>query len=116
MKKYKKELCSNTYINNFTKEVLNMSETEKQDWHLSKSVPLTIIFGVILQTITLVWFFAVLRSDVDINRANILRLDTRTEQLEAVVQSQSLAIARMDENIAFIRASIERMERMRSSN
>jgi hypothetical protein len=93
-----------------------MSESEKQEWHLSKSVPLTIIFGVIVQTITLVWFFAVLRSDVDVNRANILRLDARTEQLETAVHTQSLAIARMDENIAFIRASIERMERVRSGN
>jgi hypothetical protein len=36
-----------------------------EPWHLSKSVPLSIIFAVIAQTVTLVWFIAGLNASID---------------------------------------------------
>lgn len=80
-----------------------------EPWHLSRSVPITFLFAILLQTVALIWFVATLRNDVDTNRTEIIRLETRTGQLETVVQSQAITMARMDENIKAIRDAVETM-------
>lgn len=80
----------------------------QDQWHLSKSVPLSIIFAVITQTVTLVWFIAGLDATVDQNARELARHEARIEVLELSVQSQSVAIARMDANIQAIREIVER--------
>lgn len=77
-------------------------------WHLSKSVPVTLVFAIFCQTIALIWFVATLRNDVDANSAELIRLDARTSSLETVVQSQAITLARIDENIKGIREYLER--------
>lgn len=80
-----------------------------ESWHLSKSVPITFIFAIFCQTVALIWFVATLRSDVDANKNELLKLEVRTDSLEGVVQSQAVTMARMDENIKAIRDAVERM-------
>jgi cell division protein FtsB len=82
-----------------------------EQWHLSKSVPLSIIVAVVLQTITLVWFIAGLDASVAQNTRDLVRQETRISTLEASVQSQALSIARMDENIQAIRDIVESLAR-----
>lgn len=77
-------------------------------WHLSKSVPISLIFAIFCQTVALIWFVATLRNDVDSNRTDLIRLDVRTTNLEQVVQSQAITLARIDENIKGIREYLER--------
>jgi hypothetical protein len=77
-------------------------------WHLSRSVPITFIFAIACQTVALIWFVATLRNDVDTNRDQILRLDVRASSLEAIVQTQAVTLARIDENIKGIRQYLER--------
>ena len=84
-----------------------------EPWHLSKSVPLSIIFAVIAQTVTLVWFIAGLNASIDSNSRDIVRHETRIEALETSVQNQAIAVARMDENIQAIRQMLEQMARGR---
>ena len=82
-----------------------MSENQ---WHLSKSVPVTFILAIIAQTVALIWFVATLRSDVDMNQAQILRHEVRIETVEDIVQNQAVMLARIDENLKAIRNAIER--------
>lgn len=77
-------------------------------WHLSRSVPISLIFAIFCQTVALIWFVATLRNDVDSNRTELIRLDARTTNLEQVVQSQAITLARIDENIKGIREYLER--------
>ena len=84
-----------------------------EPWHLSKSVPLSIIFAVIAQTVTLVWFIAGLNANITQNSRDIVRHETRIEALETSVQNQAIAVARMDENIQAIRQMLEQMARGR---
>lgn len=84
-----------------------------EPWHLSKSVPLSIIVAVIAQTVTLVWFIAGLNASIDQNSRDLVRHETRIEALEASAQSQAVSLARMDENIQAIRAMLEQMPRGR---
>ena len=83
----------------------------EQEWHLSRSVPLSMIFAIACQTVALIWFVATLRNDVDSNQMKIVQLEERTEALSDMVQDQSIMIARMDENIKAIREIIEKMAR-----
>lgn len=84
-----------------------------EPWHLSKSVPLSIIFAVVAQTVTLVWFIAGLNASIDNNARDIVRHETRLESLETSVQNQAISVARMDENIQAIRQMLEQMARGR---
>ena len=84
-----------------------------EPWHLSKSVPLSIIFAVVIQTVTLVWFIAGLNANITQNSRDIVRHETRIEALETSVQNQAIAVARMDENIQAIRQMLEQMARSR---
>jgi len=82
-------------------------------WHLSKSVPVTFILAIIAQTIALIWFVATLRSDVDMNQQQILRHEVRLETVEDIVQNQAVMLARIDENLKAIRNAIERNDQTR---
>jgi hypothetical protein len=79
------------------------------DWHMSRSVPISLIFAIACQTVALIWFVATLRNDVDSNRLEIIRLETRTSSLEEIVQTQAVTLGRMDENIKSIRTILEGM-------
>lgn len=81
----------------------------ENNWHLSKTVPLSLIFAIACQTIALIWFIAQLSGDVDAAKEDIIRLETRTDGLEKIVQNQAITMARMDENIKAIRDAVERL-------
>ena len=84
-----------------------------EQWHLSKSVPISIIGAVVVQTVTIVWFIANLNANVQINTRDLVRHETRIETLEASVQSQAISMARMDENIQAIRDMVEQLTKER---
>ena len=84
-----------------------------EQWHLSKSVPISIIGAVVVQTVTIVWFIANLNANVETNTRDITRHETRIQTLEASVQSQAVSVARMDENIQAIRDMVEQLTKER---
>jgi len=79
------------------------------NWHLSKSVPITLIFGLLVQGAAIVWTVSMMMSDIEDNREDIIALEKRMGRLETSVQSQAIALARIDENIKAIRSSVEKM-------
>lgn len=82
-----------------------MADTQ---WHLSKSVPVTFILAIVMQTIALVWFVASLDSEIESNTRELVRHETRLIALEASVQAQAVAMGRIDENIKAIKTMMER--------
>ena len=85
---------------------------KKEDsWHLSKSVPITFIVAIGLQTAALVWYVSTLDSAIKQNSKDILRNETRLDQIERIVQSQAVTLGRMDENIKAIREMMEQSRR-----
>ena len=85
----------------------------EQQWHLSKSVPISIIAGFIMQFAGFVWWTSQLDSRVEKNTSEIVRLEVRTDKLEEIVQSQAVTLGRMDENIKSIRVILESMARQK---
>jgi hypothetical protein len=80
-----------------------------EPWHLSKTVPVTLVFAIAMQTVALIWFVSALNSSVESNKVSIIKLETKTESLSQIVQDQAVATARMDENIKAIRSAVETM-------
>lgn len=81
----------------------------EQEWHLSKSVPLTFVVAIFLQTVSLVWYVSSMDNNIKNNEKELLRQDVRLGSLEEVVQSQALTLARIDENIKSIRVMMEKV-------
>lgn len=83
--------------------------SNEEAWHLSKSIPLTLVFAIFCQTVALIWFVASLRNDIDAAQKELVRQDTRISTLEEIVQNQAVTMGRMDENIKAIRTAVEAM-------
>tara|TARA_R110002096_G_scaffold270234_1_gene464123 strand:- start:147 stop:416 length:270 start_codon:yes stop_codon:yes gene_type:complete len=84
---------------------------QEASWHLNKSVPLTFIFGLVVQGVAIVWTVSMMMSDIDGNRENIIELEQRMSRMETSVHAQAVSMARIDENIKAIRSSVEMMAR-----
>lgn len=78
-------------------------------WHLSKSVPITLIVGLITQGAAIVWTVSMMMSDISANREDIVNVQDRVGRLEDAVHEQAVSMARIDENIKAIRQAVEKM-------
>jgi hypothetical protein len=78
-------------------------------WHLSKSVPITLIIGLITQGAAIVWVVSMMYGDIEKNNDRLSDLGNRLDKLEDIVFSQAIAMARIDENIKAIREDVHRM-------
>ena len=82
---------------------------DTDSWHLSKSVPITLIFGLLVQAGAIVWTVSMMMADIESNMRDIMVLEITVSELEDVVQSQQVSLARIDENIKAIRDAVEYM-------
>lgn len=82
---------------------------EEDNWHLSRSVPITLIFGLIAQAAAIVWTVSMMMSDIERNGEEIMRMQSRLSIVEDATQRQAISMARIDENIKAIRQSVEKM-------
>ena len=82
---------------------------KSDNWHLSKSVPLGLIIGLITQGAAIVWTVSMMMSDIENNRKAITETQMRVGRLETSVQNQAVSMARIDENIKAIRSAVEKM-------
>ena len=87
----------------------------ESSWHLSKSVPISFIVGILMQTVALVWYVSTLDSAIRQNSRDLTKHETRIESLEKTVQTQAVALARIDENIKAIRDLVEKMAESRQA-
>ena len=81
----------------------------QEPWHLSKSVPISLIFGLITQGAAIVWTVSMMMGDIDRNRQDIFQLENKIGKVEQAVQDQAVSMARIDENIKAIRQAVEKM-------
>ena len=81
----------------------------QESWHLSKSVPISLIFGLLVQGAAIVWTVSMMMSDIDTNQADINELNARVLRVEDAVHEQAISMARIDENIKAIRKAVETM-------
>ena len=83
--------------------------SDQDGWHISKSVPATLLLGLVTQAAAIVWTVSMMMSDIDRNTENLNAFSERVTRVETMVQSQAISMARIDENIKAIRKSVEQM-------
>ena len=82
---------------------------EQEGWHLSRSVPATLLLGLITQAAAIVWTVSMMMGDIDRNSQEITEFNNRMQKVEASVQTLAISMARIDANIEHIRASVSNM-------
>lgn len=85
-----------------------MAENQ-ESWHLSKSVPVSLIVALIAQGAAILWAASAAFQNIEDNSRQIVKNETRLEQVEKTVQNQAVMLARIDENLKAIRSLIEQL-------
>jgi len=85
-----------------------MSQTE-EGWHISKSVPATLLLGLVTQAAAIVWTVSMMMADIQQNTEKLIAFSERVNKVEGMVQSQAVSMARIDTNIEHIRGAVEKM-------
>ena len=80
-----------------------------EGWHISRSVPATLLLGLITQAGAIVWPVSMMMADIDKNQQDIVEFNQRVSKVEQLVQTQAVAMARIDVNIEHIRTAVEKM-------
>ena len=83
--------------------------SKEEGWHLSKSVPATLLLGLITQAAAIVWTVSMMMADIQQNTEKLIGFSERVSKVENMVQSQAVSMARIDENIQHIRGAVEKM-------
>ena len=83
--------------------------TKEDGWHISKSVPATLLLGLITQAAAIVWTVSMMMADIQQNTEKLMNFSERVNKVEVMVQSQAVSMARIDTNIEHIRGAVDRM-------
>ena len=81
----------------------------QEGWHIAKSVPATLLLGLITQAGAIVWTVSMMMEDIQENQTDIVEFGQRISKVEQLVQNQAVSMARIDVNIEHIRTSVEKM-------
>ena len=83
--------------------------TKQDGWHISKSVPATLLLGLMTQAAAIVWTVSMMMADIQQNTEKLIAFSERVGKVESMVQSQAVSMARIDTNIEHIRGAVEKM-------
>ena len=83
--------------------------TKEEGWHISKSVPATLLLGLVTQAAAIVWTVSMMMADIQQNTEKLIGFSERVSKVESMVQNQAVSMARIDENIQHIRGAVEKM-------
>ena len=83
--------------------------SDQDGWHLSKSVPATLMLGLVTQAAAIVWTVSMMMSDIERNSQDIAEFNNRMQKVESSVQTLAISMARIDANIQHIRGAVEQM-------
>jgi uncharacterized membrane protein len=75
-----------------------MSEKPNESWHLSKSVPLSLIAALIIQAATVIWYGSQWTSEIRANRSDIDRVAGQQAKMMDDTREQAIQLARIEEN------------------
>ena len=78
-------------------------------WHVSKSVPATLLLGLGTQAAAIVWTVSTMQADIQRNTQDLISFTSRMVKVEEMVQDQAVSMGRIDENIQHIRKAVEKM-------
>ena len=78
-----------------------------ESWHLSKSVPISLIVTLLLQTVAFAWFLSDMSSQVERNTMDISNTQALVDRQGMTIQRQDVTLGRIEENVKEIRRLLE---------
>ena len=91
---------------------------ERESWHLSKGVPITLIIALLIQTSAIVWWAASMESNVEVNTRSIVsngegieKLEVRVDLMRDESAKRAVQLGRIEANQRAIKATIEANQR-----
>lgn len=72
-------------------------------------IPFSTIVIVLVQLVAMVAFATNLSADIDKNEAEVVRHDTRIQNIELQMQTQQVTLARIDENLKHMIKKIDQI-------
>jgi hypothetical protein len=88
-----------------------MNTATKENWHLSKSVPISLIFALLIQAGAVVWHGSQWTAAIAQNRRDIDRLSSDYLAMARSAQDQAVQLARIEENTRNSAMQIENLVR-----
>ena len=85
--------------------------TTRESWHLSKSVPITLIVALLVQAAAVVWHGSQWTAAIAQNRRDIDRLTSDYVAMAKSAQDQAVQLARIEENTRNSAIQIEALVR-----
>ena len=82
---------------------------QSEGWHISRSVPATLLLGLLTQAAAIVYVVSMMMADIEKNQQDIVEFNQRVSKVEQLVQTQAVSMARIDVNIEHIRTAVEKM-------
>jgi|DEB0MinimDraft_6_1074348.scaffolds.fasta_scaffold405234_2 hypothetical protein len=89
---------------------------KREDWHLSKSVPVTIIAVMVVQFAGAIWFFSTLDSNVASNNRRIASLESEVSDIRATAQTQAVQLGRIESSLEAMRETLGRISALLERN
>ena len=83
--------------------------TQDDGWHIYRSVPATLLLGLLTQAAAIVYVVSMMMADIEKNQQDIVEFNQRVSKVEQLVQTQAVSMARIDVNIEHIRTAVENM-------
>lgn len=81
-------------------------ETAPSQWHVSKSIPLTVLIGLAVQGAAFVWYASAMQAQIDGNTKSIERLERDFGTLETASNAQAIQLGRIEEGIKAINSQL----------
>lgn len=78
-----------------------------ENWHMSKSIPISLILGLIMQAGIFVWYVSTMSSDIQYNSTSINLLEKSVDTLEGKVYSTDVKLGRIEENLKYITRTLD---------
>ena len=85
--------------------------SSREEWHLSKSVPVTIIFTIVLQLATFVWLISELSTNLENLTLKVQENSNRIQITAQGLQKQGLDSSAMQQELLGISRSLDRLDR-----
>lgn len=78
-----------------------------EHWHLSKSVPITVITALVLQFAGIVWTVSTMQANIDRNAKDIAEITVQVDALRQASSQQAVQLGRIEEGIKSINKQLE---------
>ena len=81
--------------------------SDKEHWHLSKSIPISIIFALLVYAVAAIWQVAHIDNRLSQAEKSIERLDVEVTTQRRQAQDMGERLARIEENVLHMRRQLD---------